>query len=145
MIPAALGDGDGDDRKAAVEHPKTTATTVPKKSSVPPSKPKVTPPADFLPKFNPAVGKNIEDPRPKPKVTSPPAPLSQNDPAVENNAEDLPPKPKMIPPPPEAKKPVPVLPITISKLLDVVTPVTSASGRGGCRMLRHFGKRMLVC
>lgn len=116
LISVALGDGD--DLKAAVVHPKITATTKPTKSSIPPFKLNATPASDPLPKANPAVEKNIED---------------------------LPPKPKVTPPPEAAKKPVPVVPATTSKLINAVIPTTPATGGGGCRMVRRFGKRMLVC
>ncbi len=116
LISVALGDGD--DLKAAVVHPKITATTMPTKSSMPSSKLNSKPASDHLPKANPAVEKNIED---------------------------LPPKPKVTPPPEPAKKLVLVVPATTSKLLNAVIPTTPATGGGGCRMVRRFGKRMLVC
>lgn len=35
--------------------------------------------------------------------------------------------------------------VTASKRPDAATPTTAASGGGGCRMVKRFGKRMLVC
>lgn len=107
---------DANDRKAAVVHPKTTAKTIFKESSTP-----------------------------RAKATPPPDPLPHNRPAVENNNEESPPKPKVIPPPPAAEKPVPVVPKTTPKRIAVATPTMPASGGGGCRMVKRFGKRMLVC
>lgn len=116
-IPAVL-DGP-EDKKAVVAHPKTTATTKPAKSSIPSSKPKSTPTSDVLPKVNPAVGKDIEDLPPKPKVT-PSAPKS-----------------KVTPPA--------VVPMSTPKRITPASTTTPANGGGGCRRVKRFGKRMLVC
>lgn len=114
--PPASEDANG--RKAAVVHPKITATATPKQSSTPPSKPEATPPPD-----------------PPPQIKSP----------VEKNIEDLPPKPEVIPPPPVVEKPKPVVPTSTPKRIAEATSTTPASGGGGCRMVKRFGKRMLVC
>ena len=110
---------DSDETKAGAVHPKTKAKTVTKESSTAHSK--------------------------KPTATPPPDPLPHVKPAVENNIEDSPPKSIVIPPPPAAKKPVPVVPKTTSKPIAVATSTTPASGGGGCRMVKRFGRRMLVC
>lgn len=90
--------------------------------------PKTT--ADTTPK------KSSTPPAQKPKATPLPDPLPYVKPAVENSIEDL---------PPAAEKPVPFVPTTTSKRIPEATPTTPASGGGGCRMVKRFGKRMFVC
>lgn len=152
-IPAALGEPG--DKKALVVHPKTTVMTIPKKSSIPSAKPKATLTSSILsPKINLAVDKHVEDlplqtkvtpSTPKSKITLRPAPQAQSDPTVEKNVQDLPQKPKVIPPPAPAKKPVPVVPTSTSKHVAPASATTPAGGGGGCRRVKRFGKRMLVC
>lgn len=114
--PAATKESD--DRKDAVAHLKTVAKALPEEPSTPRSKPQATPPPD---------------------------PLSHIKPAVEKNIDESPPKPKEISSPPAAEKPTLVVPKTAPKRIAVATPTIPASGGGGCRMVKRFGKRMLVC
>ena len=82
-------------------------------------------------------------PRSKPQATPPADPLPHINPAVEKNIEESPPKSKDIPP--AAEKPAPVVPASTPKRIAVATSTTPAGGGGGCRMVKRFGKRMLVC
>jgi len=118
--PTALG-GDGDGyQKAAPVHPKPTSTSTPKHSATLPPKPKVTP------------------------LPPPPTPLPppQEDPIVEKHNE--------APLDPAAGtslsiKPAPVVTTTTSEPIPTAAITTPASGGGGCRMVKRFGKRMLIC
>ncbi len=130
----------GGDKKAAVEHPKTTASPTATKASTTPLKPKVPPISTSRPLVDPAVRNKVEDLPPKPKVNPPATPQDYS--SVDKHNE-VPPEPPAVLPP--AEKLAPVVPTTTLKPIPAVTTTAPASGGGGCRMVKRFGKRMLIC